>query len=175
MAPADISGSYFMGAFNGGINFGAAALVRVHAVGMGVEGTAGGALFDYGYAMLAGDTGFSWVTESGFRLDVLGALGANHYSGAGRGFMSSDPGASATLPSAGARVIAGYMFLKGTAHLELAARGFFDDDLTRRTVSYDYTETGGWFGAPPYAASVTHRVGTWRAGAALDLICTWDL
>lgn len=176
VAPVNVSGSLLMGGSNGGAVLGVTVLTRIGTFDVGAEGILAVTLFDYSYGGLAGDAGVAWQSTSGFRLDAFGALGVHGYGGVGRGFLSSDPGASATLPFAGARLLAGYVFGEGPAHFELGLLGFCDDDLTRKTVSYDYVEHGlfGGGGGPDFVEHATHTVGTSRVGAALTLTFSYD-
>lgn len=89
------------GRHNGGATFGVSPLVRYKllAAGASLQGaTTGFNAMGSASALF----GFSVPTEF-VRVDVLAELGINSYSGVGANFLSQDPGASATLPFAGAR------------------------------------------------------------------------
>jgi hypothetical protein len=169
VAPANVSVSVLIGGSNGGALLGGTVLGRIGYLDVGVEAVGAGELFGYSYSGWAADAGLGWQTASGWRFDAFGAVGVHDYSGVGSELFSSDPGASAVVPFAGARVMVSYVFGKGPGHFELGLLGLAEDDLTRETESYDYTETDSFFGGANYPEHATHTVGTSRLGAGLTL------
>jgi hypothetical protein len=106
------------------------------------------------------------------RLGVAATGGLHTYSGVGKGFiLSSDPGASGAAPFVGARVLAGAE-LGGKARFHIGAMLGVDDDLTRTSKTYTFTESA-W--TTPHAATATHTIGDLRATAMLTLGAAFDL
>lgn len=140
------------------------------AVGGLLEGSAGSA-----YRIAVAPTGgWSRRSESGWGVDLLGAIGVHVYDGVGRSlFLANDPGAGATLPFAGARGRVLHVFGKGTQHFQLGLSVAVDHDLVRATRSYSYRETS-WFGGGPGTVDVTRVVGTTTVTGSIDLGMTFD-
>lgn len=142
----------------------------------GVDGTYGDAILSYEYEQLAGAGGVAWQTPIGLRLDALGELGGTYYRHVGTELFNSNPGAYGLLPTARARIGVSYMFVpRGPAHVSLGLWGYGEDDLTRKDMTYSYTETAG-FGTPaPRSTTTTGRLGATRSGAMISLGGTFDL
>jgi hypothetical protein len=91
------------GEHSGGFTLGATGRLRYSVLTAGVSVL--GATQVLGSTMVASSAlGGLTLPLGQIRLDALGEFGANSYSGVGSGFLSDDPGASATLPFAGARI-----------------------------------------------------------------------
>jgi hypothetical protein len=162
------------GADGGGPAIGILALGRYANFEGGIDAQAGTALFrgGYGYVALAGGLGL--VPGARWRIDLLGELGLDAYQGfGGRHLLSSDPGANATLPCAGARVGVARRF----GRFELGLSGTFGEDLTRPTVTYTYTDQGGglFFGGAGGPTTRTVTVGGERLGVMLAMGSGFDL
>jgi hypothetical protein len=144
--------------------------------GLFVAGAAaelGGALFDYSYVGGAGLGGVSLRPHRNLRFELLGALGAHHYSGVGRdAFFGNDPGASGTCAYAGGRASVSVSFKRKPSHFELGLYGDFQDDLSRQRVSYTYASSGGWFGESGNGSEV---IGTSRLGFGIEIGGSHDI
>lgn len=121
---------------------------------------------------LSGLAGIAGRTEGGTGGELLGTLGMHHYNGVGRGILSDDPGASATLPFAGVRVRAsqrlGRRFLLGLA-------ATLEQDLYRERRVYSYTSTP-WldFGnSGPTTETKTRMLGFTTVGVMFDVGATF--
>lgn len=153
VAPISVSASFLAGVWaNGGPVLGGAALARIRHFDLGAEAVSGTGALGPSYVGVAFDAGVAWQTPSGWRLDALGALGEHAYSNLG------DTGASGQTGFFGARLLAGYVFGEGPAHVELGVLGFIDHDFDRY---------GG-------NASAADSIDATRYGAALTLTFGYD-
>jgi hypothetical protein len=158
----------------GGGVVGATALVRYGPAAAGGLAEGGGALFGYSYSGVAALAGLSLHPVSRVRFELLGAYGVHSYSGVGRGFLSDDPGVDGSTPYAGVRAGGGYLFGTRATRLQLGLVAALDHDLSRKTVSYQYTDTS-WFGTDSNTQDAEQTIGTRRTsilftvGALIDL------
>jgi hypothetical protein len=127
----------------------------------------------------AATAGLSYRDPSGFGADLLGAIGVHAYSGVGKGLFSDDPGASATLPYASARARGVYVFGSARQHFQLGIGATFDQDLTRVTRSYSYTDNGSglglWGNEKSETRTTRHSVGFATIALMVDAGMTFDV
>ena len=156
---ADFGGSsYAAAAARGGPIVGASLLMRTGLFGFGVYAQADTAVFYYQHSSSYGlAAGLAYQSPDGFRLDALGTLGFHNYSGWGGSSTIGDteyednPGGSASLPCAGARLRALYLFSRSRrGHFLLGWQLGLEQDLKREFVHYttynppDQTWVGGF-------------------------------
>ena len=141
---------------------------------LGFEADSGGAIFGYSYFGYGALAGIGWRSATGWQLDALAVGGIHHYEGFGRGLLSDDPGANATLPFAGLRGGPSYAFGAGSTHFAIGLLAFAETDLASRTVAYDYQQRE-WLGSSSFPQSEVRTIWTERAGIALRLGITHDL
>ena len=147
VAPAqDFRVNAGLGAFSGdtldgGVMSALLATYRVGPVEVGGTLEGGSEVLGGGYSMVGAVAGPVWRSDFGLRVELLGVLGQDHYSGVGCGLFCSGGGASATLPYGGARAGASYAFGRRRAHFELGGSVFYGTDLEKQHV--EYTTTGG--------------------------------
>jgi hypothetical protein len=167
------SAGAFGGASNrGGGVLGVTVLRQKGVLGYGALFEAGSSLFEYTTMTAAPMVGVFLDGPRSLRLGVAATGGLHTYSGVGKGFISSsDPGASGAAPFVGARVLAGAE-LGGKARFHIGVLLGVDDDLTRTSKTYTFTESA-W--TTPHAATATHTIGDLRATAMLTLGTAFDL
>lgn len=177
-APSDLALSGYVGGFGsnagGGPMVGAAATWRTGVLQFGFAADAGSAILDYSYFGYGAAAGIGLRSRSGWQFDALVVGGIHHYEGFGRGFLTDDPGARATLPFAGLRAGPGFAFGSGSTHFVIGVLGFAETDLASRVVAYEYHEDG-WLTESYAQQSSTRTVWTGRAGLALQLGISHDL
>jgi hypothetical protein len=135
----------------------------------------GGAVVDLGagigmsYASVSAAAGLGLAPSAAWRIDLLGQLGADAYAGYGSGLLSSDPGASAVVPFAGARL--------GAAHrwrvFEFGFQSSVASDVAHQHASYSYVDNG--FLGSGTTQTASHDVGTTRYAAVVTFGAGWDL
>jgi hypothetical protein len=123
----------------------------------------------------AATAGLSYRDESGFGADLLGAFGVHAYSGVGRGILSDDPGASASVPYASGRLRGVYVFGKRATHFQLGLGATLERDLRTVTRSYSYTETPWLFDGPSQTQKSTQSIGFTTMGVMIDAGMTFDV
>lgn len=174
---SDLSFSGYVGGFGssegGGPMVLAALSWRRGLLQLGVGADAGAAILDYDYFGYSLSAGLGWRSLSGWQLDAVGYGGVHSYEGFGRGLLSSDPGARATLPFAGVRVGPSYTFGAGETHFAIGLVAFGETDLSSRRVTYDYVASGLFESGQ--REQVQRTVWTARGGAMLRLGVTHDL
>jgi hypothetical protein len=158
----------------GGVVVGLTVLRQKGLLGYGALFEAGTLLFDYETMTAAPMVGVFLDGPRSLRLGVAATGGLHTYSGVGKGFLSSDPGASGAAPFVGARLLAGAE-LGGKARFHIGALLGLDDDLTRTSKTYAFTESSWTSLVTPHAATATHRIGDLRATAMLTLGTAFDL
>jgi hypothetical protein len=157
-----------------GAVYGGEARYRLHWVEIGGFGEQGSTLFGWSNIGVGGLVGAAWQSDFGLRLG-LGAAGGEHfYTGVGKGFLSADPGVSASMPFVGARARISYLFGRGPAHFELGAVGSLESDLDRVSRSSTYVQDP-WFGGSPTVEHAQHQVGFRRASVGMQLGFVYDV
>ena len=96
----------------------------------------------------------------------------HRYSGVGRGFLSDDPGASGTSPYVGARAGVSHLFGGKATRFSFGIMAALDEDLERKTVSYQYTDDG-WFGGSS-VRETEQTIGTRRTSVLVSLGANHD-
>ncbi len=174
--PGDVTARAYLLHFrnqqSGGFGVGGLLTVRLNVVEAGGFAEAGSTLLDYSYNSLGGAAGLGLRDESGARLGAFATAGVHYYEGFDRGFLDDDPGASASTPFAGARLVASHRF--GTP-IDFGLLGSFETDLERQTVSYSYMSTPWLFGGDPTTKDETKQVGTATFGLGVQIGGTFDL
>ncbi len=158
---ADISPSkYAEQVARGGLVWGASVVTRIGMLEFGPYVQLESGYFERQNSQAVGlASGIAYRMRQGVHLDLLGTLSLHHYNGWGgsptNGDASvdypADPGAQATLPCAGARVRAFYVFSSSVRdHLALGLQIGFDQDLKHELVQYlggygnpEQTQVGG--------------------------------
>jgi hypothetical protein len=163
----------------GGLAWGATGLYRYGFLAAGATMDFGLSLSSAGSFSLGPVAGVSIRTPWDLRVDVLGSGGARFYHGWGRRWFSDDPGASAWLSDAGGQARLAYVIWSGKRwNALLGVMGVLDDELSRRSFTYEYEETpsGLTFGdTDPYLTTATHVVGGVRWLAGLSAGFLYDL
>lgn len=109
--------------------------------GMLVQG--GSELFGGTYFLFGGAAGLGLQAESGLRLDLLGVVAADSYSGINCGLFCDSGGASATLAWAGSRLELSQVFQRDRhTHFQLGLAVTAGTDIGRPTVDYETTGEG---------------------------------
>jgi hypothetical protein len=140
-------------------------------LGYGATFEYGAAIFDYSSITAAPMIGLFADGPRWVRFGIAAAGGIHHYEGVGRGFLSSDPGASGTAPFLGMRAFLGAE-VGGKARFHIGLQLALDDDLTRTRDAYTYTESD-W--TSPHPETTAHTVGTRRFAGMLALGTAFDL
>src|SRR5512140_843877 len=160
------------GASTTGLHLGLVALVRYRPFALGVAVNASALPFGDSRVGAGGLLGASWHGASPFGFDLLAELGmVDHHVSGGGGFLSSDPGTTAEIPYAGARV--GFRWFQGDADARTRFTvGFWlygHGDLAGRDVSYTYASAGGLFNGGGQTSSSLRVGGGSELGARLAL------
>lgn len=123
------------------------------------------------YAAVGVSLGAVLQTDAGYRFSLRGVIGSDSYMGVDCNMFCRRGGAAATLPYAGARLGASYVFWsRGRSHLELGLEGFYGADLEKRRVRY--TKTGGLLSDS--TSSGERVLGGERLGAVVTVGWTFD-
>jgi len=157
-----------------GSTIGGGGLYRSGPLDVGGAAELGTQIFGYSYAGLSCAVGFGVRTASDVRVDALAELGGHGYVGVGTHLFSADPGTGGAAPFIGGRLLASYALFHGPRHLTLGLEGSYENDLSRRHVSYDYMESG-WFGDADYTEHADHVVGTQRIGLSVRIGGSFDV
>ncbi len=176
----DVRALGFVGAFgdatdgNVGSLGGAAAFFRFSLLEVGILGQGGREVSGYGLASGAALAGLALQTARGWRADILGEFGFDHYAGIGAGAPAGSPGAAATLPFVGWRFGVAYRFRRAASvHPEIGVWGVIEDDLARRPVRFTCPAPCGAPDGGP--AQITRTVGSERFSALLSVGFSFDL
>jgi hypothetical protein len=161
------------GADEGGLLIGGSLLYRHHVVAVGALAEGGTQIFGYSYGGIAALGGFALRPSNQLRFELLGSLGMHQYSGVGRGLLSEDPGADGSSGYVGARAGASWLFGARATRFQLGMHGALDEDLSRETVRYQYTDTS-WFGGESSLRDAEQTIGMRRTSVIASLGVTHD-
>ncbi|MDI3290252.1 hypothetical protein [Polyangium sp. 15x6] len=134
----------------------------------------GGTEFMSQYAGFGATGGLAWRAPFGLRLTASAVLGLHAYQNVGARIFSQDPGADGTIPFAGARIGASYVFGRGPNHVEVGLMGLYEGDLYHSRVTTHYTAVD-WDHGDSTEETSMHTLGTDRLGALVTVGWTRDL
>jgi hypothetical protein len=121
---------------------GVSGLYRAGLFAAGVDAEFATAIFGSTTYSACGMTGIAWRSDHGLRADLLGVAGVRHHQHwGGGGMLSSDPGASATMPYVGARLHVAYTFGSlSWPHFVLGGMFMLDHDSHKTKQTYSYVD-----------------------------------
>ena len=175
VSPSAVEVSGYMGANSAGLVMGQALTHRVDWFQYGGFAEVCGLLAPiYGAGLTAG---IAVGGKSGVRLNILGTFG-HHWSpswGAEPSILGGGkPGVEGATNFAGTRFGIEYLFGEGPGHFILGLSLLAENDLSRTTQQYQYTETG-LFSGDSYTRTASATIGTRYYGGLLQLGGSFEL